>query len=349
MSERASRLSAIHDALSIVSRAIWQRGPERHRLIAYVGFLHDAVALRWRRARLGAREMVAVVLTEHFGDIVAAEPLSRHVRRLHPDAYIVWVVRAAYRELVDYNPHVDAVIAIPCLTESVYLLRARLFDRVYNLHFDGRVCYSCHWPSLPNRQTAITFDNYYEFGCLQIGFGKAAGLDCPPEQPVLYSSDRAHDAIDALGLPNRFVAVHCLSNETDRNWVREKWCVLVHLITTKLNCDVIELGISPYLPASLARFRFVGGLSLLETAEVIRRAEIFVGVDSGPAHLANAVRTPGVIVMGHYRGFKHREPYAGFYAAGGATLLQADGPAELNAAEQVFSAVEQLAAVGRSR
>ena len=71
-----------------------------------------------------------------------------------------------------------------------------------------------------------------------------------------------------------------------------------------------------------------GRLSLLETAEVIRRAALFVGVDSGPAHLANAVGTPGVVLLGRYRGFDAYVPYSGGYADGSnATLVRADGPA----------------------
>ena len=64
-----------------------------------------------------------------------------------------------------------------------------------------------------------------------------------------------------------------------------------------------------------------GMLSILETAEVIRRAELFVGIDSGPAHLANAVATPGVILIGQYNAFKRFMPYSGLYATERATLL----------------------------
>lgn len=40
----------------------------------------------------------------------------------------------------------------------------------------------------------------------------------------------------------------------------------------------------------------------------------FVGIDSGPAHLANAVQTPGVILLGRHGVFRQYMPFTGFYA-----------------------------------
>jgi len=56
-------------------------------------------------------------------------------------------------------------------------------------------------------------------------------------------------------------------------------------------------------------------LPILQTAEVIRRASLFVGVDGGPAHLANAVRTPGVVLLGRHGPVRKYTPYTGYYAS----------------------------------
>ena len=40
-----------------------------------------------------------------------------------------------------------------------------------------------------------------------------------------------------------------------------------------------------------------GQTGIAESAEIIRRATLFIGIDSGPSHLANAVKTPGVILF----------------------------------------------------
>ena len=58
-----------------------------------------------------------------------------------------------------------------------------------------------------------------------------------------------------------------------------------------------------------------GQSGIAETAEDdSRRAALFIGIDSGPAHLANAVKTPGVILLGRYLTWDYYMPYTGFYA-----------------------------------
>ena len=87
---------------------------------------------------------------------------------------------------------------------------------------------------------------------------------------------------------------------------------------------------------------FCGSLSILETAEVIRRAKLFIGIDSGPAHLANAVGTFGVIMFGNYIGFERYNPFSGGYRNGSnAVLLYANGPVEAIQVDSVFVEVEE--------
>src|ERR1700709_2110223 len=58
------------------------------------------------------RPLISIGLLEHFGDIVACEPVARPLRREHPTAYIVWLVREPYRQIVDLFPTVDQVITL---------------------------------------------------------------------------------------------------------------------------------------------------------------------------------------------------------------------------------------------
>jgi heptosyltransferase III len=54
--------------------------------------------------------------------------------------------------------------------------------------------------------------------------------------------------------------------------------------------------------------------AVAESSEIIRRAALYIGIDSGPSHLANAVKTPGVILLGRYWTWDYYMPYTGFYA-----------------------------------
>jgi ADP-heptose:LPS heptosyltransferase len=93
-----------------------------------------------------------------------------------------------------------------------------------------------------------------------------------------------------------------------------------------------------------------GQLSILQTAEVIRRSSLYIGSDSGPAHLANAIGTYGVIVLGHYRHFRRYMPYSGDYANGNrCQLLYNDGPVSAMPVDTIIDAINyRLSAVLKS-
>jgi heptosyltransferase-3 len=149
--------------------------------------------------------------------------------------------------------------------------------------------------------------------------------------------------VSALKLPEKFVAVHCKSIEKERDWDKARWVELANRIQTEFHCSVIELGLVPVLArAAHGVLDLCGKLELLETAEVIRRAGLFVGIDSGLAHMANASSTPGVILLGHYRRFKCYCPYSGGYGDGTiATVLHHDGPLSQMPVEPAWTAVRE--------
>lgn len=54
-------------------------------------------------SRPSERRRIGIGLIGHLGDIVACEPVARHLKRLFPDGDIIWVVKERYKELVDHR------------------------------------------------------------------------------------------------------------------------------------------------------------------------------------------------------------------------------------------------------
>jgi ADP-heptose:LPS heptosyltransferase len=285
---------------------------------------------------------VVIALIEHLGDIVACEPVARYARRLHPEAYILWCVCAPYRELIEGNPHIDGALVVRCLTEWSYLAGSGLFDEIIDLHLNGRSCRSCGLPlKRSSGDVGLNFDNYYFNGNLLSVCCRAAGIPSLDEAPRLYlPAEAAHEA-EMCGLPDRYVVIHCGSNEPERDWTPSKW---LDLIDRFAQWPVTMVQVGRELPVIDAESNYVnlcGQLSIMGMAEVIRKAEAFIGVDSGPAHIANAVGTFGIVLLGHYKNFQRYLPYSGAYAdASNAVLLYADGPASeipVDAVHQAFA------------
>ena len=320
------------------------RGPAgRHRARARLAAMRKSRA--WRPPT--GKPVIVVGLAEHLGDVVAAEPLVRWLRETNPDARLAWAVRPAFRDLVAMTGLADETIPVGCLTEWYGLRDRGTFGdphpanaptpaRSYaDLHVAGRLCPTCGLRQRHPVASGVDAGNYYRHGNLLSVFAEAAGLGESfaaavaggfDDAPRLAPSPADVQSVDALGLPGRFVAVHGRSNQDVRDWRDDGWRDLA----AQLRADgvpVVEVGIDPVLPAAPGVVNLCGRLSIPQTAEVIRRAAAFVGIDSGPAHLANAVGTPGVVLLGRYRSYERYMPYSGRYADGSnADVIQWDGP-----------------------
>jgi GT2 family glycosyltransferase/ADP-heptose:LPS heptosyltransferase/2-polyprenyl-3-methyl-5-hydroxy-6-metoxy-1,4-benzoquinol methylase/Tfp pilus assembly protein PilF len=288
-------------------------------------------------------QIIGIGLIEHMGDIVACEPVSRYIRFNYPDAHIVWCVRKDYKELIDSNPYIDETIEVNCLTEWIALKESGIFDEVFDLHIHNRICPVCQVPLQNNQgKVVVTGENYYKIGNLLSAFSQNAGLPALSGKPKVYITEEAKKKVDKLNLPPKFIVFHCKTNETSRDWRNSKWVELAKQIKKNYDIEIVEVGLDSVLAGGNVEFiNLCGKLSILETAEVIKRALIFIGVDSGPAHLANAVGTFGIILLGQYRNFKRYMPFSGDYESGeNAVMIWADGPASEIKVEEVMDVLE---------
>lgn len=303
------------------------------------------------RARLTGRRLIVIGLTERLGDIVACEPMIRHLRTLYPNGLIVWAGRSAYLDMVRHHPQLDGTIPLHCITEWNWLRTLPLFDHVCDLHINGKYCGACGEGRSLQKQgpnSNVTIYNYYKFGSLIESFSRSADMPLTQdEQPALHVDPSTNAAVDRFALPARFVTIHAQSEEPIRNWNKDGWNAMIDHINQVYGLPVVELGIHSELDRAEGPgyLNFCGRCSLSESAEIIRRSSLFVGIDSGPAHLANAVGTPGLILLGHYRIFRHYSPYSGRYADPSRPhLIQFDGPVSEIPLELCIARVDELLA-----
>ena len=317
--------------MGLISSIAWRvRALRRPRRAARFRAWRRGVAGRYTQ-RLGDTPIVGLI--EHFGDIVACEPVARYLKEKH--GRVAWAVRPPFRELIDTNPHIDSTIE--CETLSEWMTLRGGFANVVDLHINRRWCDPTGNEFVKDDHgSGIDRTNYYSHGNLLAIACKSAGLPVLTEGPRVYPSEADRQYLYALTLPERFVAVHATSNQPKRDWQADKWTEL----QDQLDLPVIEVGLQSTLGGEAGRL--CGTLSLLETAELIRRASVFVGIDSGPAHLANAVDVPGVILLGQYNHYLTYLPYSGGYGDGStATVLHHDGPAAELPVETVLVAVQE--------
>jgi glycosyltransferase involved in cell wall biosynthesis/GT2 family glycosyltransferase/tetratricopeptide (TPR) repeat protein/ADP-heptose:LPS heptosyltransferase len=291
---------------------------------------------------------IGIGLVEHMGDIIACEPVIKHLKKVYPEGYYIWVTKKKYGELVEHHPLINQVIKVDCLGDWIKLTKDNFFDEIVDLHVNKRRCTSTGM--ILNKLKGnpdVDVDHYYTFGCLLSAFSLGAGLPPLNEKPELFIPKDIVNKIDQLSLPNKYIVLHCTSNEISRDWERDKWLAVASFINKKWGIKILEVGETPLLEKELYSSGFYFNLcdtqSLLENAEIIKRAICFLGVDSGPAHMANAVGTYGIILLGWYRNFKKYMPFSGAFADGtnATIIINENGPAKDISIESVLTTIEK--------
>ncbi len=266
------------------------------------------------RSRHPGRKLVVIGLFEHIGDIIACEPVVPFLRNQYPEAAIGWLINGAFRELLEHHPQIDLVLPVANL-RAVQLFRdGRKVDHFFDLNLHQKKIH----PYLPRYikeegDLSVTIDNYYHGGGLLESFSRGAGLSAIDGQPKMYLPDPARAHAASLVGGQLTCVIHPFANDIRRMWPAKAWETVVRSLLEKTGMTVIEVGANALLNVDHPRFRSLAGkLSLLESAAVIEKAGLYLGTDSGPAHMANAFGVRSVILLGPLGQFESYLPYSGY-------------------------------------
>ncbi len=265
--------------------------------------------------QLFGQKIVVIVLSEQFGDIVAIEPLARGIRKAYPKAHLLWVVKSPFAQVIDMFGYINQKILIINTLQRIFLIKTLAFAKVFNLHLSDN-----HHPDLLQRHQnpaadalGINVFNYLNHGNLLNVFSTIAGITPPNDFPTLTIPPPTKHKIDTLALASNTVVVHCHSNYTPKDWQDKHWQKLIEKLIEK-GFFVVEIGLNSSLNIVNNQYQnLCGKLSLAESAELISRAKFFVGIDSGPAHFANAFGVFGFILQGKLNNFEVYNVYSGHY------------------------------------
>jgi ADP-heptose:LPS heptosyltransferase len=131
--------------------------------------------------------------------------------------------------------------------------------------------------------------------------------DRPPTELAI--TERAAASVsarlEAMGsLSRSFAVIHPAAAFATKQWAPEKFAqVVAELADHNLGVVVVttpneKLLAEEIASSTAARFEAFTDLSLPEITALLARARLFVGNDSGIAHIAAAVETPSVVIFG---------------------------------------------------
>jgi heptosyltransferase-3 len=296
------------------------------------------------KAQRQGKKLHFILHSYGLGDIVAGEPVVRKL--ISKDHFLVWIVCGQFADILRHIPWLNATLKITCCTEWLLLWTIFPWLKVTILGPDRRPCMWFNLPVKNPNNFGITLENYYDHGSLLHVFSACAIGRRLDERPKLYldPNQSLETVLAQLGLTlgTHYIVFHCASSEELRSWSPKYFLVVLEWILRETSLHIIEFGLSPVLKRHPRVSQPMATLSLDHQATIMSGTRLFVGVDSGFAHIANACDVPAVIIMGRYRHWTNYMPFSGPWAQGdGCSIIRTLGTLDDLAPEKVIVAIEQ--------
>lgn len=275
---------------------------------------------------------ILLIRLSAIGDVINTLPAVSAIRRAHPDAYLAFAVEDKAKDVIVGHPDIDRVFVFPRkrwvkhprLHEMLGYLRTIRTDRFdVSVDFQGNMKGSVHtMASGARRRVGFARGHCYEMNYLFTNIhveppGKRihrvmkfasllSALGIPPE-PGPYKIPRTDEAVQRVDAflrannINGYVVAHPGTSDfgKEKRWPPERFAQLVARIRRELGLEVI----ATWGPGERALAQSIGGIlsmktTLMDLAELTRRARLFVSCDTGPMHLAAACGARCVALFG---------------------------------------------------
>jgi ADP-heptose:LPS heptosyltransferase len=227
-----------------------------------------------------------------LGDILMCTPLFQAIKEEYPAVELTFAIDMksagdSYYQLVKNNPYVDKVISSKDVNRDHY----HLFKDI------SSVC-------LAYENSGLPWINRIDI------FANACGFKL--KDPVVYYKVEDSERLWANGFiakalngtprkDKKLVMLHTASYDVKRTWPIKKYTEFITAVNEKRS-DVLYFvndfqRLNPYW-SSVKNVIDVSQFKIREIAALTEQMDLFVGPDSGPMHIAGALKTPGVILFG---------------------------------------------------
>ncbi|MCG6968241.1 MAG: glycosyltransferase family 9 protein [Gammaproteobacteria bacterium] len=272
---------------------------------------------------------LCVLRLSAVGDVCHTLPVVRTIQSAWPQTHITWIIGKTEAGLVGDIPGIEFVIFDKSLGWRAYRsvrrqlkgrrfdallhmqmsLRSSLINRLVNtdirLGFDRARAKDLQW--LVNNQQIPAHSRQHVMDSL-FGFTEALGITARNLRWDIPVSQQDKDSINALIPQDKpILVISPCSSMSYRNWNAQGYAQVADYATQHYAFRVVlsggtssqenEMGKNIEKFMTTRPVNLIGKTSLKQLLYVLHNADIIVSPDSGPAHMATAVRTP---VIGLY-------------------------------------------------
>jgi len=276
---------------------------------------------------------ICILRLSAIGDVCHAVSAVQAIQKAHPNAKITWVMGKVEAMLLADLPGVELVIfdkkeGKAALKKLKNTFKGKQFDVLLNMQvalragfvarcIPAKVKLGFDWARSKelhslfiNKRIAAQKEAHVLEGFK--GFAKAIGVnDYEPSWQMPYTREDEVKADELLGqdyLANKLFVISPAASKAQRNWLPERYAALAEHARAQ-GFNVALTGGPTELEVNLAEniikhcnspiLNLVGKTKLKELLCVLKRADLVLAPDTGPAHMAVTVGTPVIGLYAH--------------------------------------------------
>jgi ADP-heptose:LPS heptosyltransferase len=250
-------------------------------------------------ARLPSRSRIAVIRLRSMGDCVLTTPALALLKAYRPDLQVRVVVEPRFAGVFEDNPDVDEI------SPRV----GRRVDLALNLHGGTRSM----WMTLTSdAKFGVGFGHHRFSGIYSQRIPRAQEI-LGEERPV-HTAEHLASAMFWLGVPRSeipraklvasrrpdyppYLVMHPFAATAEKTWPRERFIEVAGRLQSAGLAPMIVAGPADDT-APFSKFQVIRNPPLSALKSLMSGATLFIGNDSGPAHVAAAFGIPVVVLFG---------------------------------------------------
>jgi heptosyltransferase I len=278
---------------------------------------------------------IAIVKLSALGDIVHAMVGLQFIKAQYQGIQIDWVVEERYAELLHHNPDIDTILTVNLkglknqktgIFKQIKTIR-RYAEHHYDLVIDaqgllksaitarllGKRCAGFDRGSIREKAASWFYDVKiacaYDANTIDrntLVLSKPLGINISREQildkkPFLFFSDESDQSDHFLVKTASNIVFVIGSTWPSRNYPAEKFVKIAKAL--QQNCLVIwgseqEKTAAEWMASQSSHIKVMPRLSLNGLKRLIAKADLLIGNDTGPTHMAWALNRPSITIFG---------------------------------------------------
>jgi len=271
---------------------------------------------------------ICIVHLNQIGDLIFSLPLLKALRENHPDASIHSLVKPYLQELLVDSPFVDRVIPRKSGLKDKFKLLKNIRKNNYDLVISLARSEECLMLTALSRAKIKAGFSYFPWDlCLNIKENIEGHNSWYNNAKLLRRLNVTVTKTDYVGLlnvnknkpdpslPEKFVIISPGTSKRrhTKTWQKEKFAELILLLKEKYeltavlvggmdnqeyNSEIIKILKKKDREGDIDILDLTGKIGLGSLCSVIKRASVFVGIDSGVMHMASCLDIPVVGLFG---------------------------------------------------